>query len=123
MGPRNALLALTTGLSTFLVAGVAATELLSTRIWPSLLVGIPAGVAAGLAGAAFVYRGLAPGSRRRRSAIAAASFGVAFLVVLPAAALGLQLRNTLAFVLAVGVGTVVAVAVYARPSVVEARVA
>ncbi|USZ66663.1 hypothetical protein NGM10_07870 [Halorussus salilacus] len=124
MTRRTALLALATGLSAFLVVGVAVTELLSARIWPSLLVGIPVGIAAGLAGAAFVYGGLVPESPRprRRFAVAAAGFGVAFLAVLPVAALGLGVRNTVALVLAGGVGAVVALAAYARPSVVESRV-
>lgn len=47
-------LPLLAGIAVACVVGVAVTELLATRIWPSLLVGIPAGVAAGVVAMAVV---------------------------------------------------------------------
>jgi hypothetical protein len=57
------LLSLLAGAVALLVVGVAVTELLASRVWPSLLVGIPAGLVAGTVTTAVVWRWL-----RRRTA-------------------------------------------------------
>ena len=60
---RATLTSLLAGAVTLVVVGGVVTELLASRIWPSLLVGIPAGVVAGVVTAVVVRRWL-----RRRSA-------------------------------------------------------
>lgn len=48
MNTRRITAAIVGGLLAFLVVGVATTAVLSDVIWPSLFVGIPVGVIAGL---------------------------------------------------------------------------
>jgi hypothetical protein len=47
---RNLAVALSAGVVAFLVVAVAVTEILSSRIWPSAVVGLPAGILAGVVG-------------------------------------------------------------------------
>ncbi|WP_158059368.1 hypothetical protein [Halorussus halophilus] len=48
MNVRNAAVSALAAVCSFLLVGALVTEILSTRIWPSLFVGIPAGVVAGI---------------------------------------------------------------------------
>jgi len=52
---RPLAVALVAGLASFLVVAVAVTEVLAARIWPSAIVGLPAGVVAGLVVSLIVY--------------------------------------------------------------------
>lgn len=122
MHRRSALVSLLAGGAAFLVGTVAVTEALSPYVWPSLLVGLPVGLVAGLSTVALTYVGLgyrrehrgtgavSTGTRRRLQATVAAV--VAGMVVggatvggLATAALGLAL----ALLAGIGVGLVAAV--------------
>ena len=59
----SGLVSVVVGSVALLLVGGGVTELLASRIWPSLLVGLPAGILAGAVTAAVVYRQL----RRRVS--------------------------------------------------------
>lgn len=113
MKPRTVGYALAAGVAALLVVGVVGTELgTAAGIEFSLFVGIPLGLAAGVAAAAVVFlRVEDPDPSRRRPAVALAGFGVAFVgTVLVVALLGaagvLQVRNTVALVAAAVVGFV-----------------
>ena len=100
--------ALVAGAAALLVVGVVATELgTAAGIEFSLFVGIPAGLAAGVAAAAVVFLRLEdPDRSRRRPAVALAGFGVAFFLALLVAAGGAGLRNSVALPVAAVVGLV-----------------
>ncbi len=104
------------GLATFLLVGVAVTELLQSRIEFSLFVGIPAGLVAGALAATLVARASSAGApaQRRRLAGVFGAFAASFLLVL-AAGVVLPLGTVVAILGGVGVGIVVAVASYLRP--------
>ena len=108
-------LALAAGLATFLVVGVAITELLQSRIEFSLLVGLPAALVAGALAAGLVAWGVNEGApaQRRRLATAFGTFGVGCLVVL-VAGIFLPIGTTISIVLGAGVGVVAAIASYLR---------
>ena len=55
MNVRHLLLSSLGAAVSFLVVGVVVTELLAERIWPSLLVGIPAGLVAGVVAFALLW--------------------------------------------------------------------
>ena len=55
MNVRNLAVALAAGVVSFLVVAVSVTELLAGRIWPSAIVGLPAGALAGLVGFGAAY--------------------------------------------------------------------
>ncbi|WP_321112666.1 hypothetical protein [Halorussus salinisoli] len=55
MSVKNLAVALAVGVVSFLAVAVTVTELLSTRIWPSAIVGLPVGVLAGLLGVGATY--------------------------------------------------------------------
>lgn len=116
MNVRPLGLALATGVAAFLLVGIAVTELAQPRVEFSLLLGVPAGVAAGAFATAGVYLGLAEEApaRRRRVAGAFAGFGAAFLVALVALAGLLRVGLALALGIAFGVGLVVGVGAYLR---------
>ena len=59
----SGLVSVVVGSVALLLVGGGVTELLASRIWPSLLVGLPVGILAGAVTAAVVYRQL----RRRVS--------------------------------------------------------
>lgn len=101
------------GVATFLIVGVAVTELLQSSIEFSLLVGIPAGLIAGATVAAVVAWGVSEGAPagRRRVAVAFGTFAVTFLVVLVAGVF-LPTGTTLSIIVGIGVGTIVAVGSY-----------
>lgn len=104
MDPGSVLRPLAAGVAVFLVVALVVTELLAPRIEFSVLVGLPAGIVAGLAAAAFVaVRQGSPGTGRRRGAIAFGNAGVAFVVVLVGAVWLLGLPVTLAIGTAAGV--------------------
>jgi ABC-type antimicrobial peptide transport system permease subunit len=108
MDLRSVGYALTAGLAVALVVGVAATELVSAAIEFSVFVGIPTGVLAGVAAAAFVAFNLGkPG--RRDQALALARFGVATLATL-LVAVAVGLPNSTALPVAVVAGVVAAAA-------------
>lgn len=115
MNTRLLGLTLAAGLATFIVVGVAVTELLQSRIAFSLLVGLPAGLVAGALTAALVAWGVTEGApaQRRRLATAFGTFGVGFLVVLIAGSF-LPVGMAFTIVIGVGVGIVVAIASYLR---------
>ena len=108
-------LALAAGVATFIVAGVAVTELLQSRIEFSLLVGLPVGLVAGSLAAAVVARGVNEGEppQRRRLATAFGAFGAGFLVVL-FVGIVLSLGTIISIVIGVAVGIIVAFASYFR---------
>lgn len=83
VNPQRARVAFGVGLTTFLLVGVAATELAATAVEFSVFVGIPAGLLAGALAAVSTYRRLGgdAGERFRRAAAAAAVFGYAVLVL------------------------------------------
>jgi len=56
MNLRTLALTLAAGVVSFLVVAVAVTELLSARVWPSAIVGLPAGVVTGLVVSVVTYR-------------------------------------------------------------------
>ena len=113
MQARTAILALLSGLATLVVVGVAVTELASARIEFSLFVGIPAGVTAGVAAAAYVFLRLGdPVRARRRPAMALATFGPVFVFGLLLATLGAGFPNSAAIVIAAALGGVAAVGTY-----------
>ena len=115
MRGRDAALAAMTAIAGFLIVGVVVTEASADAVEFSLFIGIPAGLVAGFAAFAAVYRGLAsPSDRTQRGSLAAGAFGTAFLLLLVVAAAGLDVRNTVALVVAAVGGVIVAMAVYAR---------
>ncbi|WP_458187645.1 hypothetical protein [Haladaptatus sp. NG-WS-4] len=59
MNVRDVLVEVGFALVSFLVVGALVTEVLRERIWPSLVVGIPAGIVAGVVAFALLhyYRG------------------------------------------------------------------
>ena len=108
-------LALAAGVATFIVAGVAVTELLQSRIEFSLLIGLPVGLLAGSLAATVVAWAVNEGEppQRRRLATAFGAFGAGFLVVLLAGIL-LPFGTTIMMVIGVGVGILVAFVSYFR---------
>jgi hypothetical protein len=108
-------LTLAAGVATFLIVGVAVTELLQSRIEFSLLVGLPVGLVAGAIAAGLVAWGTSKGApaQRRRLATAFGAFGAGFLVVLVAGIL-LSIGTIISIVIGVGVGIIVAVVFYLR---------
>lgn len=105
---RRAGLALPAGLAALLLIGALVTEVLSARIEFSAILGLPAGVVAGLAAFAFTYTwlGTAPGSGRRGIAVGSSVFGALFLAALVVGVAGLGVRPSRAIPLAVGLGLV-----------------
>lgn len=92
--------ALAAGVATFLVVFVAVSELLVPTIEFSVLVGIPAGLIAGVAAIAGVLLGLGERSRgpTRSLAVALGTFGLVLLVALVGALLLLKVSLTLSLV-------------------------
>ncbi len=111
---RNVALVIASGIASFLVVGVLATELAAPYIEFSLFVGIPVGIVAGVATAAVVAVGLGPAAvpGRRRLALSLGAFGVAFLVALFGAAGEVGTGTVIALVAAVIVGLIAAVAAF-----------
>ena len=64
--PR-ALLSVAVGVLVFLGVTVAVTEGLAPFVWPSLMLGVPAGVVAGVAAVPLVFLGIAYRSERRNT--------------------------------------------------------
>lgn len=125
---KSLVLALVAGLAAFLVVGVAVTELVQSWIEFSLFLGIPAGLGAGAFVAALVYLWLADDvpAQRQRVAITFASFGVAFLVILLAISIVLDMGTTLTLIVATVVGIMAAIAAYVggeteRPAARQSR--
>jgi len=114
MDYRSLVGALLSGVAVFLVVGVAVTEFAGSWIEFSLLLGIPAGLAAGVFTAGAVYLGLADGAPadRRRVAGAFVAFGVAFLIGLVALGWVLNIGVTTAIIVSIVVAVVVAVVAY-----------
>lgn len=109
MRPRTVLLALVAGIAALLTVGVAVTELAAGAVEFSLLLGLPAGVLAGLAAAAVVLARLESlDPARRRPAVVLVAFGGTFLAVLVGLAVGLGVRNSLALPVAAVLGVVAA---------------
>jgi hypothetical protein len=100
------------GIATFLVVGLAVTELLQPRIEFSLLVGIPAGLFTGAVVAAAVAWGSSAGAPAQRRLLAG-SIGAAATSFLAVVGAGVVLALGIASTVVVGVlvGTVVGVAV------------
>ncbi|WP_435146306.1 hypothetical protein [Halobaculum sp. P14] len=114
MNLKSASIAAAAGLTAALVVGVAVTEVASAWIEFSLLVGIPAGLLAGVLLAAAVAVNLRDEASddRRRLALAAGAFSTAFLVVLVVAAAGLSVGVVISLGVAVGGGLVAGAAAY-----------
>ena len=114
MRARDIGLALTAGIAAFLLVGVLVTELAAARIEFSLFLGIPVGLVAGIATAAFVIVRLGnPDPAKRRVAQASGGFGVVFIGVLRLLAGGLSVRNSLALPIAAVAAVVGALITYA----------
>ena len=111
---QNVTLVVASGIASFLVVVVLATELAAPYVAFSLFVGIPVGLVAGVATAAVVALGLGPASEpgRRRVALSLGTFGVAFIVVLFGAAGGFGTGTVVALVAGAIVGLVAAAAAY-----------
>lgn len=112
---RDVALAVVSGLATFVIVGVAVTEVTAEWIEFSLFVGIPAGVISGVAVTLVVYLGLTsetPGTRRP-IAIGLGTFGGVFILVL---VLGLIINTPTVTVLlvATAVGVVGGIIAFAR---------
>ena len=116
MNAKTLGLALAAGTAAFLLVGVAVTEFTQPWVEFSLLLGIPAGVAAGAFAAAGVYLGLADEApaRRRRVAGAFGGFGAVFLFALVALAGLFRVGITLALGVAFAVGLAAGVGAYLR---------
>lgn len=116
MSVRSFVAALGAGIAAFLIVGVSVTEFAQTWIEFSLLVGIPAGLAAGAFTAAAVYLGLADDApaRRRRIAGGFAAFGAGFLVALILLGWVVNIGVTMAIGISVVVALVVGVVAYIR---------
>lgn len=115
MHARTAAGALLSGLAVLLVVGAAVTELAAARIESSLLVGIPAGLVAGVATAAFVFERLEnPEPAGRRQAVAVAAFGLVFVAALLVGVLGAGFQNSVAFPIAAVMAAVAAAGAYIR---------
>jgi len=101
------------GLATFLIVTVAVAELLQPRIEFSLLIGVPAGLAAGAVAATLVALGSTEAAppQRRRVATAFGAFAASFLGVL-AAGIVLPVGTVVGIVAGIVVGVVVAIAAY-----------
>lgn len=114
MSLRNTGLAAAVGVAVFVAVGALVTEVAAPRIEFSLFIGLPAGLVAGVAVAAFTYLRLgSTDPNRRRPAIALTMFGAAFLVVL-FSGVTFGLRNSIALPVAAVIGVVTAVGVYLR---------
>lgn len=99
------------GIATFLLVGVAVTDLLAQNVGFSLFVGGPVGLIAGAIAATVVYLGLDADrpTVERRPALAFGAFGTA-LVVAFVVGVGGGLTNTESLQLATIVGAIAAVA-------------
>lgn len=108
---------LAAGIATFLIVGVAVTEVLQSRIEFSLLVGIPVGLVAGAVAAALIAWGTTEGAptQRRRVAIAFGAFAASFLVVFAAGVL-LPAGTVVGILAGIAVGVVVAIVSYRQTS-------
>lgn len=118
MNGKSLGLALTAGVATFLIVGVAITEFAQPWVEFSLFLGIPVGFVAGAFTAAAVYFGLADDELAQRRHIAGAfvGFGVVFLIVLIALGSLLNLGVTFALGIAFVVGMLVGIGAYVRES-------
>ena len=104
---RTVFLALVAGIATTLLVGAAVTEALLPAIEFSVLVGLPAGIAAGLIVGGLVLVGLAGRDtppRYRHAALAVGVCGLAVLAVFAVAAFAVGVGGTLAIVLGVVAG-------------------
>jgi hypothetical protein len=115
MSLRTIGLAFVAGVAAFLLVGVAVTELLAARIEFSLFVGIPAGIVAGAVVTALVALGVGrDDAGARRIAVAAGTFGAAFLVTTVAVAVLVGIGVVLSMAAGVVVGLVAALVGYLR---------
>lgn len=111
MRVRNGLLGVIVAVAGFIAVTVVVTEVASSVIEFSLLVGLPAGGLSGLVLGAIAYQwlgGETPGERRRGAALAA--FGVLFLTVLISLVVVANLRNSQALSVAGVIGVLTAIA-------------
>jgi hypothetical protein len=117
--------ALAAGVGVFLVATVAVSELLLSRIEFSILVGLPVGLFAGALTTALVLLQLGRGTdpTRRGLAMGAAAFGGALLGVFAVSALLLNHGLLFALGIGVGFGLVVGAGVFAQVRNEDAHVA
>jgi len=63
----KSLVSLLAGALAFLVVGVGVTEALASYVWPSAILGLPAGLVAGAVAIPFTYLGLTYWSERRET--------------------------------------------------------
>ncbi len=115
MNPRTLGYAAAAGIATFLVVFAAVSELLLSYIEFSVLVGLPAGIAAGVLTAAVVLVLFARNDSEtsRPLALALGTFGVAFLAVF-VGLLGLQAGVTVSMAAATVLGLLAGTAVGVR---------
>lgn len=113
---RSVGFALVAAVAALLVVGVIATEIgTAAGIEYSLFVGIPAGLVAGVATAAFVFERLEnPEPAGRRQAVAVAAFGLVFVAALLVGVLGAGFQNSVAFPIAAVMAAVAAAGAYIR---------
>lgn len=107
-------LAIATGIATFLIVGAGIATLVQPWIELSVFVGIPVGLVAGTIATALVALGLGdvPSVQRHRIAAAFAAFAVGFLVVLVAGSVILGL--SLSMLVGVSIGLIAALGTYFR---------
>jgi hypothetical protein len=91
-----------------LFAGIGATAALAPHVWPSLLLGVPAGLAVGGGTALFAYVGLTAWAERRDTGSVSARTGRRLRATLVALAAGVVTAALVATVAAVGGGGVAA---------------
>lgn len=115
MNLRNVGPALLAGFASFLVVAIAVTALLETRIEFSALLGLPAGVLAGVVVTGAVYLGLdADASRRRRRTVSSVvAFTGGFIAAMGLAVVA-DLSPTLSTLAVIVVGIVAVVVGYLR---------
>jgi len=110
--PRS-LLSVAVGVLVFLGVTVAVTEGLAPYVWPSLMLGVPAGIVAGVAAVPLVFFGIAYRSERRQTGQASARTRRNLLITAAAIGgfvVGSGLALTVAMTQAIGLATAIVVA-------------
>ena len=113
----QALLSVAVGVFVFLGVTIAVTEGLAPFVWPSLMLGVPAGVVAGVAAVPLVFFGIAYRSERRNTG--RASERTRRRLSITAAAIGgfvIGSGLTLAVVMTQAIGLATAILVAALPA-------
>jgi hypothetical protein len=112
------------GVAAFLLVGLGVTEALAPHVWLSLLLGLPAGLAAGMGTVPLAYLGLTAWAERRDTGSVSARTGRRLRTTLVALAAGVLTAASVVAVAAVGgVGLATATLVALVAGVVAATLA